>query len=502
MGCERREGRRVGSVLIRGATMALPDGRLVDGDLRAESGRVVEVAPGGGLEPRSEAIILPQHVGRNAPRGTPEPEGLAAALKLLQTTGGEAVIDAEGWHLLPGVIDPQVHFRDPGAPERETIASGSRAALAGGVTTFLDMPNTRPPTTDLTAWQAKLDTAARTGVAHHGFFLGATPTNTDVLASAFPTGSAAAPPPGLPGTKVFMGASTGDLLVSELDDQRRIFKRTGGLIAVHAEDEARMQATWEAVKHRTDMAAHVEHRDDEVALLATQRAVSLAEETSHRLHILHLTSAREADWLAGRTGDLVSTETLPQHLTFDDEDVALQGTRLKMNPPIRFAEDRETLWRRLHDGTIACMATDHAPHTLADKAQGWPHAHSGMPGVETSLSVMLTHARDGRCTVADVVRWMCDGPARTYGMPHKGRLARGFDADLALVEMDVERTVKDHHAWTHVRWNPFAGRSLVGWIRWTLVDGVPAFHRSGGQPGGRILVNDDEVGRPVQCLAE
>lgn len=502
MGSTRIDGRRVGSVLIHDAMLVLPDGTETIGDVRAVDGRITEVAPGGGLEPSPDHVRLPQHAAGRAARGTPEPEGLAGALESLRSGGAEAVIDAHGWHLMPGVVDPQVHFRDPGFPLKETIGSGSRAALAGGVTTFLEMPNTKPATITMEAWRDKIATAARDAVTHHGFFLGATPANADTLAAALPKDDAGPPPAGLPGIKIFMGASTGDLLVNEESDQRRIFESTGGVIAVHAEDEALMRENWLRVQHRTDMAAHVEHRTDEVALRATQQAVRLAEETRHRLHVLHLTSGKEADWLAGRTGDIVTTETLPQHLTFDQDDIEAQGTRLKMNPPIRFTEDRETLWRRLHDGTISCIATDHAPHTLAEKQHGWPKAPSGMPGVETSLAVMLTHARDGRCSVGDVANWMCDGPARAYGMQGKGRLEVGADADLALVEMEAERVVKDHHSWTTVKWNPFAGRALVGWTRWTLVDGVPAFHRSGGIPGGRMLVDSGEVGRPVGCLRE
>jgi dihydroorotase len=194
-------------------------------------------------------------------------------------------------------------------------------------------------------------------------------------------------------------------------------------------------------------------------------------------------------------------ETLPQHLTFDETDVERQGTRLKMNPPIRYAKDRETLWSRLNDGTIMCMATDHAPHTLEAKAQGFPKAPSGMPGVETSLPVMLTHAAKGRCTVEDVVRWMCANVADCYQMIGKGRIELGADADLVLVDMVTQRTVDDANAWSRVGWNPFHGRSLVGWPSWTVVDGVPVFERSERTGDkGEVLVEPGETGRALVML--
>jgi dihydroorotase len=452
-------------MLIRGADMVLPDGRVVAGDVRVTAGSIETVAVGGGLEPRS----------------------------------GETVIDAEGLHLLPGAIDPQVHFREPGQPHKETLASGARAAVAGGVTSFLDMPNNVPAATSLEAMRTKLDAAARTSVAHHGFFIGATPDNLASLQEAVGTPDSPTSRPGICGIKIFMGSSTGDLLVDKEEAQRRIFEGTAGIIAVHAEDQARLQARAAAFSGRTDVLAHAEWRDAEVALLATQQAVGLAEEAKHRLHVLHLTSGLEADWLAGRTGDLVTTEVCPQHLTFSDEDVAREGTRLQMNPPIRYAEDRDTLWRRLHDGTICCIATDHAPHTLGEKGLGYPNSPAGMPGVETSLPVMLTHALDGRCSLSDVVRWMCAAPADCYAIEGKGRVQEGGDADLVLVDLDRRRVVEDSDVWTTVGWTPFRGRELTGWPVLTIVGGVPVHRRRADGPlRGEPLVGGHETGEALR----
>ena len=444
-------------LLIQNATMVLPD-RIVVGDLRVVSGSIQTVAAGGGLVP----------------------------------SASEMVVDGTGLHLLPGAIDPQVHFREPGQPEKEDLGSGSRAAAAGGVTAFLDMPNNKPVATTRASMDAKIASAAANGVTHHGFFIGATPDNVSDLQSV-------AGMDGVCGIKIFMGSSTGDLLVHQQKHLENIFANTGGIIATHAEDEDRLNARWPEFEHRTDIAAHAEWRDETTALLATQRASALAKDHDHRLHVLHLTTGIEADWLAANKGDLITTETCPQHLTFDENDVERIGTRLKMNPPIRYAADRETLWKRLKDGTIECIATDHAPHTLNNKALGFPTAHSGMPGVETSLPCMLTHAADGMCSVVDVARWMCEAPARVYGMQNKGRLVEGYDADLVLVDMEARRVVQDSDTWTRVGWTPFAGRALTGWPMYTIVDGQVVHKRVAGGPlRGTAVAAPGSAGRPLK----
>ena len=452
------------SLLIRDAEMVF-DGKVALGDLRSTAGVIEAIAPGGGLTPRE----------------------------------GEVVIDGEGLHLLPGAIDPQVHFREPGQPEKEDIGSGSMAAVAGGVTAFLDMPNNVPSATSMEAVQAKLGSAAANAVTHHGFFIGATPDNLGELQAAVGTPDEPEPKEGVCGIKVFMGSSTGDLLVDEQSALEEIFSQTAGVIAVHAEDEGRLKERRPDFEERTDVAAHAEWRDSETALIATQRASKLSNDHDHRLHILHLTSALEADWLADNKSGLVTTEVCPQHLTFDQDDVAERDTRLIMNPPIRYSEDRDALWNRLSDGTIDCIATDHAPHTLENKALGFPKAHAGMPGVETSLPVMLTHAADGKCSIPDVVRWMCEGPSRVYGIQGKGRLQEGMDADLVLVDMESSRTISDADTWTRVGWTAYEGISLTGWPVCTVVDGTIVHSRTAGGPNsGEILVEPGSVGRALR----
>jgi len=461
-----------GNILIRGATMVLPD-QTTTGDLRITNGVIEAIDLTGSLTPLDDELL----------------------------------VEAEGLHLLPGMIDPQCHFRDPGQPEKEDLGSGSAAAVSGGVTSFLDMPNNKPSITTLEGMNMKLATASNKCVNNYGFFIGATPENITDLQEAVGTPDAPIAIPGICGIKVFMGSSTGTLLVNERKSLETIFTGTAGLIAVHAEDEQRLIERFEKFNSRTDIAAHAEWRDDQTALLATQLAVELAKSTGHRLHILHLTSGIEGDWLEGKTtlpsqadstGAIITTETLPQHLTFDEDDVIREGTRLQMNPPIRYKRDREILWKQMKNGTIQCIATDHAPHTLEAKALGFPKAPSGMPGVETSLAVMLTHAKNGTCSIEDVVRWMSTNVADCYNMSGKGRLEEGHDGDVVLVNMEREAIVEDLNSWSRVGWNPFRGRTLVGWAEITIVAGIPVFERTDGTgQKGKLLVEPGEVGQPI-----
>ena len=468
------EGEKMdGNILITGAKMVLPNG-IVTGDLRITNGTISEISTNGNLEPQDD----------------------------------ELVHDADGLHLLPGIIDPQVHFRDPGQPEKEDLHTGSRAAASGGVTSFLDMPNNVPSQTTLESMYNKLETASNRCVTNYGFFIGATESNVEELKKAVGTPDSPIAIPGICGIKIFMGSSTGDLLVNESNALKTIFDNTAGLIAVHAEDETRMIERKKLIEGRTDMAAHAEWRDDETALIATKRAVGYAKDSGHRLHVLHLTSGVEADWLHGITSlhgeegkAHITTEVLPQHLTFNEKDVETLGTRLKMNPPVRYEIDKETLWKRLHDGTVNCIATDHAPHTMESKKEGFPSAQSGKPGVEASLPVMLTHASQGRCTIEQVVEWMAANVAECYQMVGKGKLEEGYDGDIVLVDMNKSITVEDENMWATVGWSPFIGKTLIGWPVLTVVDGIPVFERNDETgPKGRCLVDPGQVGNPLVML--
>lgn len=416
------------NLTIRGGRLALPDA-IVEGDLQIEDGKITRL-------------------------GTVERDL------------GE-VIDARGLLVMPGVIDPQVHFRDPGLTHKEDLHTGSRACLAGGVTSYLEMPNTKPSTTTLETMAAKKARALEVSCAHYGFFIGATPHNLEVLNAVEQ----------VCGIKVFMGSSTGDLLVNERGALENIFAHGRRLIAVHAEDEARLLARKAAFGPVTDVALHSELRDAESARLASALALELSERYQRRLHILHLTTKDEVELLRarGKGAGRVTAEVTPQHLTLHAPDIyARIGTKAQMNPPLRSAEHAAALWAGLKDGTLDCIATDHAPHTLEEKAQPYGASPSGMPGVETALPVMLDAAHRGLCRVEDVVRWMTDGPRRCYGIVGKGRLQVGADGDLALVDLAKRARVGDRPYQTKVGWNPFEGTWLTGWPVMTILLGQVA----------------------------
>ena len=393
-------------------------------------------------------------------------------------------IRASGHLVLPGVVDAQVHFRDPGNTHKEDLASGSRAAVRGGVTSFLEMPNTRPATIDQQALNAKLNRAANCSAANYGFFIGATPTNLEQINSARPAC----------GIKIFMGSSTGDLLVHKDQDLEKIFANGSRLIAVHAEDETRLrQRTAELLEKNvtiTDLRIHTRIRDDECALLATQRATELSRAHSRRLHILHLTSAREVKYLREYKNDFITVECTPNHLFLTEDDYDRMGSLVQMNPPIRTEHDLQSLWEGLHDGTIDFIATDHAPHTKEEKARPYPLSPSGIPGVETSLPLMLTAWQSGRCSLAEVLKWMCWGPVKAYNIIRKGIIEEGYDADLTVVDIDSYHEVRDEDMFTKVGWSPFRGKHLTGWPLATVVGGAVAFEN------GQIC--EETRGSPVQ----
>jgi dihydroorotase len=433
------------NMLIRGAQVVTPGG-IDRADVRVENGTIVAVAAS--LEPRG---------------------------------GAESVIDAGGLHLMPGVIDPQVHFREPGNTHKEDLESGSRAAAAGGVTSFLDMPNTNPPATTAAAIRAKIELAKTKSHVDFGFFIGATPDNLEELNSC----------PEACGIKIFMGSSTGTLLVSERPDLDRIFGNGRKLIAVHAEDDAMIKANKE---NRGDGATLQDHpliRSPEAALKATTLAVELSKKYNRRLHILHCTTEEEADFLRKeKVEGLISAEVCPQHfLLIAPEIYDKLGTYAQMNPPLRDARHGKALWKALVDGVIDCTATDHAPHTREEKDKGYPHAPAGMPGVETLFPLMLSRALEGLCSLPDLTRWMSEAPARLYGMVNKGRIAPGYDGDFVLVDTASSHTIRNGHLQTRVNWSPYDGWTLKGKPKITIVRGR-IVHNEGtfNEPGwGRPL---------------
>ena len=377
------------------------------------------------------------------------------------------VIDAEGLFLIPGIIDPQVHFREPGADHKEDLHSGSCAAAAGGVTSFLDMPNNNPPVTTIKLMAEKKQLAAEKSVVNYGFFIGATPDNLEELNAV----------ENVCGIKIFMGASTGDLLVDDPDILEIIFANGKKLIAVHAEDESILQENRKLMKGINDVRVHSRVRDESAALSATKLAVRLSLKYLRRLHILHLTTEEECDFLRTLPREHhISTEVCPQHLVLTSPECYEHlGTKAQMNPPIRSKRHTVALWQALKDGIIDCIATDHAPHTLSEKNQPYGRSPSGMPGVETSLPLMLDRVNKDLCTLPEVVYWMSESPAKLYKMHGKGRIEVGQDADLALIDMSLKKKIINGELHTRVNWSPFDGVELQGWTVRTIVNGQTVF---------------------------
>ena len=404
-----------------------------------------------------------------------------AAIDPPPTVRFDDAIDAAGLHLLPGVIDDQVHFREPGLEHKEDLQTGSMACAKGGITTFLEMPNTRPATISRAALHAKLDLAATKCVVNYGFYIGATCENVDELKAARRT----------PGIKIFIGSSTGDLLVDEQSALERIFAETTLPICAHCEDESTVRANSERLGGGRVVSDHSRIRDHEAALIATRRSMELAVRHNHRFHVLHVSTAGECELLADHH-NLVTAEACPHHLLFNIDDYERLGSLVQMNPSIKTAADNAALWEALRSGRIQVVATDHAPHTLEEKQQPYPASPSGLPAVENSLALMLNAVNSGRCTLEEVVRWMCDAPARVWDIVGKGRISEGYDADLVLVDLEKTQTIRNEEQLTKSGWSPWAGEELTGWpVRtWVLGQTVFADGRVDATVRGREAVFD------------
>jgi dihydroorotase len=391
----------------------------------------------------------------------------------------DEVVDASGLHLIPGVVDDQVHFREPGLTHKEDLATASRACAKGGVTTFLEMPNTVPPATTQERLNEKLALAAEKSLVNYGFYIGATPDNVNDLKRAQRT----------PGIKIFIGSSTGDLLVDDQPALERIFAETSLPITAHCEDETTVRANAARLAGTHDVADHSRIRDHAAALIATKRALDLAFRHRHRFHVLHVSTGAETELLADHRG-LITGEACVHHLLFNVDDYARLGTLVQMNPSLKTAADNEQLWQALADGRLQVVATDHAPHTLEEKRKPYPASPSGIPAVENSLALMLNEVHNGRCTLMHVVDWMCDAPARVWDIVGKGRIAVGYDADLVLVDLERTAEIRNENQVTKSGWSPWHGVRLTGWPVCTWVMGREVYR------DGKI--QEDVRGREVQ----
>lgn len=383
--------------------------------------------------------------------------GRLASAKTLET------LDARGLHILPGVIDTQVHFREPGLTHKEDLETGSRAAVAGGVTAVFEMPNTAPLTTCAATLAAKVGAARQRMLCDFAFFVGGTRENIDQIPALERLEASA-------GIKVFMGSSTGNLLVDDPPSLERIIAKLSRRASFHAEDEDRL-------KQRThlrvpgDPSSHPIWRDEEAALIATKRLVSLAEKYRRRVHVLHISTAEEMDFLE-RHKEWASVEVTPHHLTLEAPDCYERlGTYVQMNPPVRDARHRERIWKALAEGVVDVLGSDHAPHTREEKDHPYPGSHSGMTGVQTLVPVMLDHVNAGRLSLQRLVDLTSHGPQRLFGIRGKGRIAVGWDADLTIIDLKRRETITNRWIESRVGWTPYDGITVTGWPVGTFVRG-------------------------------
>ncbi|MEM9073764.1 MAG: dihydroorotase [Myxococcota bacterium] len=435
-------------LILRGGTLVTPAGEI-SADVGVQDGRIVEIGSLG---------------------------------------DAETVLDVAGLHVLPGLIDTQVHFREPGLEHKEDLGTGTAGAALGGITAIFEMPNTNPNTDTAERLADKVRRGREKAWTDFAFFVGATAENAEHLGTLERLEGAA-------GVKIFMGSSTGTLLVDETEALRRVLQHGSRRIAVHCEDETRLKARKELTSvEDAHPRLHPVWRDEDTAILATKRLIGLAYETKRRVHVLHVTTEEEASILAGHK-DLVTMEVTPQHLTLGMEDYERIGTFAQMNPPIRGGRHRDALWRAIQQGVVDVLGSDHAPHTREEKAKPYPKSPSGMPGVQTMVPLMLDAVNAGKMTLARLVDLLAHGPQRIYNIAAKGRLTVGYDADFTIVDLNAERTIEDSWIASRVGWTPFAGRTVRGWPVRTIIR-------------GRTVMADDELvespaGEPVrfaECL--
>ncbi len=388
--------------------------------------------------------------------------GLIAEIgDLARASAGERV-DCRGLTILPGVIDSQVHFREPGLEHKEDLETGSRAAVLGGVTAVFEMPNTNPLTTSAETLADKVRRATGRMHCDFAFWVGGTRDNVDDIPELERR-------PGVAGIKVFMGSSTGSLLVDDDEGVAAILARTRRRAAFHSEDEARLVER-KPLRIPGDPSSHPVWRDEIAALKCTERLIRIAREQRAQAHVLHVSTRQEIELLAGAK-DVASAEATPQHLTLGADDYPRLGTKLQMNPPVRGADHRAGLWRGLDQGVVDVIGSDHAPHTLAEKAKPYPDSPSGMPGVQTLVPVMLDHVAAGRLTLQRLVDLTSAGPARLFGIVGKGRLAVGYDADFTVVDLKRVETIRDSWIASRCGWTPYDGTTVTGWPVGTFVRG-------------------------------
>lgn len=422
------------SVLIKNAKI-VNEGVIFEGDVLIENDYIVEVA-----------------------------ESISAKSQDVQ------VFDAEDKYLLPGVIDDQVHFREPGLTHKGTIASESRAAIAGGITSFIEMPNTNPQTTTAAALDEKFEIAANTSHANYSFMFGGTNDNLEEILKLDNTKVAA--------LKLFLGSSTGNMLVDDEKTLEKIFSSTDLLIAVHCEDESTIKANLETYTNKfgddIPMSYHPIIRSEAACYISSSRAIELAKKTGARLHVFHLSTGKETALFTNKIPleeKKITAEVCVHHLWFSDEDYETKGSKIKWNPAVKTEKDRTELWEALLDDRIDVIATDHAPHTIDEKEQTYTKAPSGGPLVQHALVSMLEAHHNGKITIEKIVEKMCHNPAKLFQIEKRGYIKAGYFADLVLVDLNHPWTVGKDNIFCHCGWSPFEGNTFKSRISHTFVNG-------------------------------
>lgn len=404
-------------------------------------------------------------------------DGKIMGLGDLSQASAEKTISVTGLTVLPGVVDSQVHFREPGNEHKEDLETGSRAAVMGGVTSVFEMPNTSPLTTCPDTLADKIKRAHHRMFCDFAFYVGGTRENTnDIPDLERLEGSA--------GIKVFIGSSTGNLLVDDEESLKKILTKITRRAAFHSEDEARLIER-KGVRRPGDPSSHPEWRDVTAAMISTKMLVEAAREAGKRIHVLHISTAEEIEYLAHQK-DVASVELTPQHLSLSAPEVYEKlGTYAQMNPPLREARHAKALWHGLQNGVADVLGSDHAPHTIEEKEKPYPESPSGMTGVQTLVPIMLDHVNNGKLSLERFVDLTSHGPNRLFGMATKGRIAVGMDADLTIVDMNQTRTITNDWIESKSQWTPYNGQTVKGWPKGTIIR------------GHRVMWEDEIIGTAI-----
>ena len=401
----------------------------------------------------------------------------------LESEKSDNLIDASNKLVLPGLIDTQVHFREPGSVDAEDLHSGSKAAIVGGITAVFEMPNTNPPTTNFEEFQKKIDIAKRM-YCNHAFYFGATAENYEILEKLKDL-------EGCCGIKLFAGSSTGNLLVDKEDDIEKVFKHASKVVAVHSEDEEILKVRKKLIE-KGNVNSHPIWRNEEVAISSTRKIVKIAKRLNKKAHILHVTTKEEVDFLSQNKGN-ITFEITPQHLTIYAPDCYDRlGSYAQMNPPIRDKSHYDRLWYAIRNNYNDTIGSDHAPHLKTNKEKSYPDSPSGMPGVQTILPVMFNHMNDGKIKLNQIINFLCENPVKIFGIKNKGYIKKDYDADFTIVDLNKEIEIKNENIESKCGWSPFNGFKFRGTPIYTIINGEIKMQ------DGKII--GDPTGKPLNFI--